>query len=361
MRSSGALKASTRPLLDCVHAPCRAGSRSSRWPSPLPALGLGVLRSAATSCPGSTRAPSSSRPILPAEASLAQVDSANHRAEDLLREFPEVEDVVRRTGRAERTEDPMPHTVSDVLVVLKPERSRSLEELEEAMREKMGKVPGLSALFTTPLGMRIDEGLGGTPADISVRIFGPDLDELSRLAAKCAGDHGRHPRHGRPACRRADAGCRSCASSWTGEACARVGLTPGRWSARCAWAWWGRSSRRSGSGSGGSTSSCGCRTTAGGDLGLDPHHAHRRATTARKVHPGPGRAASRKPSGPAVVRREAGSRRIAVEASVAGRDLGSAAAEVRERLAKRARSFPPATSSTSAAGSRTRRGRPARS
>ena len=122
--------------------------------------------------------------MLPPEASLAQVDAANHRVEDLLRTFPEVEDVVRRTGRAERTEDPMPHTVSDVLVVLKPERTRSLDELEEAMREKVAKVPGVSVLFTTPLGMRIDEGLGGTPADISVRIFGPDLDELSRLAAQ---------------------------------------------------------------------------------------------------------------------------------------------------------------------------------
>jgi cobalt-zinc-cadmium resistance protein CzcA len=43
-------------------------------------------------------------------------------------------------------------------------------------------VPGVSTLFTTPLGMRIDEGLGGTPADLSVRIFGPDLAELDRLA-----------------------------------------------------------------------------------------------------------------------------------------------------------------------------------
>jgi cobalt-zinc-cadmium resistance protein CzcA len=66
--------------------------------------------------------------VLPPEASLDQVDRVNHRVEDLLREFPEVEDVVRRSGRAERTEDPMPHTVSDVLVVLKPERTRSLYE-----------------------------------------------------------------------------------------------------------------------------------------------------------------------------------------------------------------------------------------
>jgi len=120
---------------------------------------------------------------LPPDASLAEVDRLNHRVEDVLREFPEVEDVVRRTGRAERTEDPMPHTLSDVLVVLKPDRTgRSIDELEEAMREALEPVPGVSVLFTTPLGMRIDEGLGGTPADLSVRIFGPDLDRLEALA-----------------------------------------------------------------------------------------------------------------------------------------------------------------------------------
>ena len=111
--------------------------------------------------------------VLPSEAALDEVDRLNHRVEDVLRGVPEVEDVVRRTGRAERTEDPMPHTVSDVLVVLKTERGRSLEEIEADMREQLEGLPGIAVLFTTPLGMRIDEGLGGTPADLSVRIFGP--------------------------------------------------------------------------------------------------------------------------------------------------------------------------------------------
>ena len=65
----------------------------------------------------------------------------------------------------------MPHVVSDVLVVLKPDRSGELETLEAEMREALESVPGISILFTTPLGMRIDEGLGGTPADLSVRVF----------------------------------------------------------------------------------------------------------------------------------------------------------------------------------------------
>ena len=122
--------------------------------------------------------------VVPAEASLAQVDQLNHRVEDILRKFPEVEDVVRRTGRAERTEDPMPHTLSDVLVVLKPEITGDLSELEDRMREALEHAPGISVLFTTPLGMRIDEGLGGTPADLSVRVFGPDLAVLSKIAGE---------------------------------------------------------------------------------------------------------------------------------------------------------------------------------
>src|SRR3989441_328350 len=75
----------------------------------------------------------------------------------------------------------------DVLVVLKKNRARSPAELAEAIREKLEKVPGVSTLLTTPLGMRIDEGLGGTPADLSVRVFGPDLDQLVRLGEQVRG------------------------------------------------------------------------------------------------------------------------------------------------------------------------------
>ncbi len=41
--------------------------------------------------------------FLPSEASLDEVDRLNHRVEDQLRQVPEVVEVSRRTGRAERT------------------------------------------------------------------------------------------------------------------------------------------------------------------------------------------------------------------------------------------------------------------
>jgi cobalt-zinc-cadmium resistance protein CzcA len=267
--------------------------------------------------------------MLPAEATLDEVDRLNHRVEDVLREVPEVEDVVRRTGRAERTEDPMPHTVSDVLVVLKPDRSRDLEAIEADMRERLEGMPGISVLFTTPLGMRIDEGLGGTPADLSVRIFGPDLDQLAGLAEQVEG-----------LMRNVDGIEDLRAEQLTGlpqlqiavnrEATARVGLAPGDVIRAVrvglvgeeeSQIWLGqrrfdlvvrlRDDRRD--------SLDAIRT-----LLIDGHDG-------RKIPLGQ-LADVTQTFGPGAIRREAGMRRIAVEASVSGRDLGTTAAEVRQRL-----------------------------
>ena len=256
----------------------------------------------------------------------------NHGVEDALRAVPEVEDVVRRTGRSERTEDPMPHTISDILVVLKPDRARSLEEIEDDMRERAENLPGVAVLFTTPLGMRIDEGLGGTPADISVRIFGPDLDRLAELGEKAEG------------LMRAVDGLEDVrAEQLTGlpqlqiavnrEATARVGLAPGDVirairiglvGEEQSQVWVGqrrfdlvvrlRDDRRD-------------SFDAIRSLLIDGHDG-------RKIPLGQ-LAEITQMFGPAGIKREAGTRRIAVEGSVGGRDLGSAAAEVRRILAEK--------------------------
>ena len=267
--------------------------------------------------------------MLPPEASLDEVDRLNHRVEDALRELPEVEDVVRRTGRAERTEDPMPHTVSDVLVVLKNDRARSLDELEDAVREKLETVPGVSTLLTTPLGMRIDEGLGGTPADLSVRVFGTDLDELVRL-----GEQVRRVMSG------VDGITDLRVEQLTGlpqlrlgidrPAVARVGLTPGDVI---------RAVRVGLVGEEASEMWIGQRRF---DLVVRLQDDRRNDVAALRALLVDGHDGSRIPLGqlanieqvfgPGAIRREAGSRRIAVEASVAGRDLGSAAAEVAQRV-----------------------------
>ena len=267
--------------------------------------------------------------MLPSEASLDEVDRLNHRVEDLFRAIPEVEDVVRRTGRAERTEDPMPHTVSDVLVVLKKNRTRELAAIEADMRERTKNVPGVSILFTTPLGMRIDEGLGGTPADLSVRIFGPDLNELTSLGEQAKSIMSRI---GGIADLRAErmTGLPQLRIEVDRTATARVGLTPGdvidairigMVGEEASSVWIGQrnydlvvrlqdDARND--------------ANAIGSLLVDGHDGSRiplgQLATITKTF------------GPGAIRREAGSRRIAVEASVEGRDLGGTVREVRERL-----------------------------
>ena len=267
---------------------------------------------------------------LPAEASLDEVDRLNHRVEDVLHAFPEVEDVVRRTGRAERTEDPMPHTLSDVLIVLRADRARSTAQLERAMRAAVERVPGVSASFTTPLGMRIDEGLGGTPADLSVRIFGPDPDELARLAAAAE-----------PVVRAVDGVADVRAERLTGlpqlrvevdrTAAARVGLTPGDVveaieiglaGKRVSEVWVGQ--RRF-------------------DLVIRLAEDHRDDAAALAALLVDGHDGTRIPLGKlaridqtfglGTIKREANSRRIAIDATVSGRDLGSTARAVRAALA----------------------------
>jgi cobalt-zinc-cadmium resistance protein CzcA len=272
--------------------------------------------------------------VLPAEASLDEVDRLNHRVEDLLREVPEVEDVVRRTGRSERTEDPMPHTMSDVLVVLKPSRTRSSDAIENDLRSRVGDLPGVSVLFTTPLGMRIDEGLGGTPADLALKVFGPDLDTLTTLAEQArkimsevrgVTDLRMEQATGLPQLR----------ISVNRQSAARVGLAPGDVI---------RAIRVGLVGQEVSDVWLGQRRF---DLIVrlsDDRRADLNTIRSLLVD---GHDGTRIPlaqladieqtSGPGAIRREAGSRRIAVEATVSGRDLGGTAAEIRERVQRELR------------------------
>lgn len=267
--------------------------------------------------------------VLPTEASLDEVDRLNHRVEDILREVPEVDDVVRRTGRAERTEDPMPHTLSDVLVTLKSDRTRDLSAIEDDMRERLEDLPGIAVLFTTPLGMRIDEGLGGTPADVSVRIFGPDLDELARLAEEAegimSGVEGLTDL-------RAEAltGLPQLQIAVNRQATARVGLAPGDVIRAISIGLVGQEGAQVWSGQ------------RRFDLVVRLRDDRRNNLEAIKTLLIDGHDGTKIPLGqladitqtfgPSAIRREAGTRRIAVEASVTGRDLGGAAAEVRARL-----------------------------
>jgi cobalt-zinc-cadmium resistance protein CzcA len=105
----------------------------------------------------------------------------------LKMEFPdEVDRVWSRTGTAEVATDPMGFEVTDVFVTLKPRerwtRAKSQEELIAAMSRATQDLPGMRAVYSQPIEMRINEMVAGIRADLGVKVFGDDLEVLKAKA-----------------------------------------------------------------------------------------------------------------------------------------------------------------------------------
>jgi cobalt-zinc-cadmium resistance protein CzcA len=118
--------------------------------------------------------------------SLPQSLALQTEAEKLLKQFPEVIDVVSKTGRADIASDPMGVELSDVIVTLKPREewttTKSKDELVEKMRDALATLPGVAASFSQPIALRVDELVSGVKSAIGIKIFGEDLDVLKQRA-----------------------------------------------------------------------------------------------------------------------------------------------------------------------------------
>ena len=111
--------------------------------------------------------------------------------ERVLRRFPEVVQVVTRTGSPEVATDVMGVELSDMFVILKPQQEWTTAGTREDLIAKMkpailDAVPGVGLSFTQPIEMRFNELIAGTRSDLAVKIFGPDLDLLKQRAEAVA-------------------------------------------------------------------------------------------------------------------------------------------------------------------------------
>jgi heavy metal efflux system protein len=129
---------------------------------------------------------------MPTGTSLTETIEASLRAERaLLKNFPEILQVVGRIGASEVPTDPMPVEMTDQMINLK-DRSEwtsadSREELSEKMNEVLQReVPGAMAEFTQPIQMRFNEMITGARSDVVVKIYGDDLNVLFERANECA-------------------------------------------------------------------------------------------------------------------------------------------------------------------------------
>lgn len=118
--------------------------------------------------------------------SLTEAIHTSQMLEAELKSIPEVISVVSRTGRPEIATDPMSIHQSDVYVMMKPrdewKTARTKEEMMEKMSEVMARIPGIGGGFSQPIEMRFNELIAGIRSDVGVKIYGEDLDTLSRIA-----------------------------------------------------------------------------------------------------------------------------------------------------------------------------------
>jgi cobalt-zinc-cadmium resistance protein CzcA len=107
--------------------------------------------------------------------------------ESRIAEFAEVDLVFSKIGTPEVANDPMPPGVADTFVMLKPNldwpnpdktKADFLQELEDAVMQ----LPGNNYEFTQPIEMRFNELISGVRADLGIKVFGDDLDQLVILA-----------------------------------------------------------------------------------------------------------------------------------------------------------------------------------
>lgn len=103
--------------------------------------------------------------------------------EQRIKSFPEVDKVFARIGTAEVATDPMPPNVADNFVILKPrsewpEPEKTKTELVEELEESLEELPGNNYEFTQPIQMRFNELVSGVRADVGIKVFGDDLEQL---------------------------------------------------------------------------------------------------------------------------------------------------------------------------------------
>lgn len=127
--------------------------------------------------------------IRPVNVSIDQSVKIQEMSENLIKTFPQVDIVFSRLGTAEIATDPMGVNVSDTYIMFKPiaewprEHGKMTKDelVQEIVKELGSMVPGQRLIISQPIQMRFNELLEGTRADVSVKVFGDDMDELARL------------------------------------------------------------------------------------------------------------------------------------------------------------------------------------
>ena len=123
------------------------------------------------------------------------------QTDQIIKSFPEVHHVFGKIGRAETATDPAPMDMIETTIMLKDEkdwpkvdihdasgkviahRKRSVDELTNVLNAAI-QFPGLNNAWTMPIKTRIDMLATGIKTPVGIKVAGPDLAELERIAGQ---------------------------------------------------------------------------------------------------------------------------------------------------------------------------------
>ena len=121
--------------------------------------------------------------------SLGQAVTMQSTLEARIAQFPEVQRVFGKLGTAEVATDPMPPSVADTFIMLKPREQwpnprKTKAELVAEIEVAVKKLPGNNYEFTQPIQMRMNELISGVRADVAIKLYGDDLETLVEVGER---------------------------------------------------------------------------------------------------------------------------------------------------------------------------------
>ncbi len=129
-------------------------------------------------------------PVLQPAVSLTEAKRIIQIQDGIIKKFPEVEMVVGKLGRAETATDPSPIEMFETIITLKDKkfwrRGMSRDKLIREMNSAL-QIPGVSNIWTQPIINRIDMLATGIRTSVGVKVFGPELNEIQRIAQEVEG------------------------------------------------------------------------------------------------------------------------------------------------------------------------------
>ena len=184
-------------MMKKIYAPSLRWSLAHCWPVVTLAAGLVLIAGIQASRMGTEFLPNLDEGDIALHAlripgtSLSQAVEMQEQLEAAIRPIPEVSHVFTKIGTAEVATDPMPPSVADTFIIIKPREEwpdpqRPKLDFINELEEIVTRIPGNRYEITQPIQMRFNELISGVRSDLAVKIYGDDLDVLSQLGEEVA-------------------------------------------------------------------------------------------------------------------------------------------------------------------------------